>query len=169
MGHSGSRGGWRGTGGRRGWTDWGRLTCDRNTWARVTCRLRRVLRDNRSLLLGYRRVSNRRGFFRFWIYGIFRGILGMLTLGVGSKISLVPFSTSQQTTLLVEGVFTCKHRLVILNLTVWFKEQYIFSANSILIRKLNEFKNLPLGPLKNCRSASLKEVLVSMANSVTNA
>ena len=44
-----------------------------------------------------------------------------------------------------------------------------FSANSILILKPNEFKNLPLGPLKNCRSASLKEVLVSMANSVTNA
>ena len=44
-----------------------------------------------------------------------------------------------------------------------------FSANSILIFELNEFKYLPLGPLKNCRSASLKEVLVSMANSVTNA
>ena len=44
-----------------------------------------------------------------------------------------------------------------------------FSANSILILKLNEFKYLPLGPLKNCHSASLKEVLVSMANSVTNA
>ena len=44
-----------------------------------------------------------------------------------------------------------------------------FSANSILILKLNEFKNLPLGPLKNCRSASLKEVLVSMAKFVTKA
>ena len=44
-----------------------------------------------------------------------------------------------------------------------------FSTNSILILKLNEFKNLPLGPLKNCLSASLKEVLVSMENSVTNA
>ena len=44
-----------------------------------------------------------------------------------------------------------------------------FLANSILIFKLNELKYLPLGPLKNCRSASLKEVLVSMANSVTNA
>ena len=44
-----------------------------------------------------------------------------------------------------------------------------FSANSILILKLNEFKYLPLGPLKNCRLSSLKEVLVSMANSVTNA
>ena len=44
-----------------------------------------------------------------------------------------------------------------------------FSANSILILKLNEFKYLPLGPLKNCLSASLKEVLVSMENSVTNA
>ena len=43
-----------------------------------------------------------------------------------------------------------------------------FSANSILILKLNKFKNLPLGPLKNCHSASLKEVLVSMENSVTN-
>ena len=44
-----------------------------------------------------------------------------------------------------------------------------FLANSILILKLNEFKNLPLGPLKKCRSASLKEVPVSMANSITNA
>ena len=44
-----------------------------------------------------------------------------------------------------------------------------FSANSILILKLNEFKYLPLGSLKNCRSASLKDVLVSMENSVTNA
>ena len=44
-----------------------------------------------------------------------------------------------------------------------------FSANSILILKLNEFKYLPLGPLKNCCLASLKDVLVSMANSVTNA
>ena len=44
-----------------------------------------------------------------------------------------------------------------------------FSTNSILILKLNEFKKLPLGPLKNCRSASLKEVLMSMENSVTNA
>ena len=44
-----------------------------------------------------------------------------------------------------------------------------FSANSILILKLNEFKYLPLGPLKNCRSASLKDILVSMVNSVTNA
>ena len=44
-----------------------------------------------------------------------------------------------------------------------------FSAKSILILKLNEFKYLPLGPLKNYRSASLKDVLVSMANSVTNA
>ena len=44
-----------------------------------------------------------------------------------------------------------------------------FSANSILILKLNEFKYLPLGPLKNYRSASLKDVLVSMANFVTNA
>ena len=34
-----------------------------------------------------------------------------------------------------------------------------FSAKIILILKLNEFKYLPLGPLKNCRSASLKEVL----------
>ena len=44
-----------------------------------------------------------------------------------------------------------------------------FSANSILILKLNELKNLPLGPLKKYRSASLKEVLVSMVNSITNA
>ena len=44
-----------------------------------------------------------------------------------------------------------------------------FSAKSILIFKLNEFKYLPLGPLKKCLSASLKEVLVSMANSVTKA
>ena len=44
-----------------------------------------------------------------------------------------------------------------------------FSANSILIIKLNEFKYLPLGPLKKCHSASLKEVLVSMENSITNA
>ena len=44
-----------------------------------------------------------------------------------------------------------------------------FSANSILILKINEFKYLPLGPLKNCHSASLKDVLVSMVNSVTNA
>ena len=44
-----------------------------------------------------------------------------------------------------------------------------FSANSILILELNEFKYLPLGPLKNYLSASLKEVCVSMANSVTNA
>ena len=44
-----------------------------------------------------------------------------------------------------------------------------FSANSILIFKLNEFKYLTLGPLKNYHSASLKEVLVSMANSDTNA
>ena len=44
-----------------------------------------------------------------------------------------------------------------------------FSANSILILKLNEFKYLPLGPLKNYRSNLLKDVLVSMVNSVTNA
>ena len=44
-----------------------------------------------------------------------------------------------------------------------------FSANSILILKLNEFKYLPLGPLKNFRSDSLKDVIVSMVNSVTNA
>ena len=44
-----------------------------------------------------------------------------------------------------------------------------FLAKSILICKLNEFKYLPLGILKKCHSASLKEVLVSMANSVTNA
>ena len=44
-----------------------------------------------------------------------------------------------------------------------------FSANSILILKLNEFKYLPLGPLKNCHSALLKDVLVSMVNSITNA
>ena len=44
-----------------------------------------------------------------------------------------------------------------------------FSAKSILIFKLNEFKYLPLGPLKNCLLALLKEVLVSMANSITNA
>ena len=44
-----------------------------------------------------------------------------------------------------------------------------FSSKSILIFKLNEFMYLPLGPLKNCLSASLKEVLVSMENSVTNA
>ena len=43
-----------------------------------------------------------------------------------------------------------------------------FSAKSILNVKLNEFKYLPLGPLKNCRSASLKVVLVSMENSITN-
>ena len=43
-----------------------------------------------------------------------------------------------------------------------------FSAKRILIFKLNEFRYLPLGPLKNCLSASLKEVCVSMANSVTN-
>ena len=44
-----------------------------------------------------------------------------------------------------------------------------FSAKSILIFKLNEFKYLPLGTLKNYRSTSLKELLVSMVNSVTNA
>ena len=44
-----------------------------------------------------------------------------------------------------------------------------FSANSILILKLNEFKYLPLGPLNNCHLSSLKDILVSMANSVTNA
>ena len=44
-----------------------------------------------------------------------------------------------------------------------------FSAKRILICKLNEFRYLLLGPLKNFLSASLKEVLVSMANSVTNA
>ena len=44
-----------------------------------------------------------------------------------------------------------------------------FSAKSILIFRLNEFRYLPLGPLKNCLSASLKEVFVSMENSVTNA
>ena len=44
-----------------------------------------------------------------------------------------------------------------------------FSAKRILICRLNEFRYLPLGPLKNFLSASLKEVLVSMANSVTNA
>ena len=44
-----------------------------------------------------------------------------------------------------------------------------FSAKSILIFRPNEFKYLPLGPLKNCLSASLNEVCVSMANSVTNA
>ena len=44
-----------------------------------------------------------------------------------------------------------------------------FSAKSILICRLNEFKYLPLGPLKKCLSASLKEVLVLMENSVTNA
>ena len=44
-----------------------------------------------------------------------------------------------------------------------------FSDNSILSLKFNEFEYLPLGPLKNCLSASLKEVCVSMANSVTNA
>ena len=44
-----------------------------------------------------------------------------------------------------------------------------FSAKSILICRLNEFRYLPLGPLKNCLSASLKEVLVSMENSVTKA
>ena len=50
---------------RRGGTYWGRLTCDRNTWARVTFGLRRVLKDNRSALWGYQRVSNRRGFSGF--------------------------------------------------------------------------------------------------------
>ena len=110
----------------KGGTYWGRLTCDRNTRTRVNFRLRWVLKGNRSALRGYRRVSNRRGFFGLWICGIYRGMLGMLTLGIGSKISLVPFATSQQTTLLVEGIFTCKHRLVILNLTVWFNEQYTF-------------------------------------------
>ena len=44
-----------------------------------------------------------------------------------------------------------------------------FSSKRILIFKLNEFNYLPLGPLKNCHSASLKEVLVSMVNFVTNA
>ena len=44
-----------------------------------------------------------------------------------------------------------------------------FLVNSISSLKLNEFKYLPLGPLKNCRSASLKDLLVSMANSVTTA
>ena len=44
-----------------------------------------------------------------------------------------------------------------------------FSAKSILICRLNEFRYLPLGPLKNFRSASLKEVLMSMAYSVINA
>ena len=44
-----------------------------------------------------------------------------------------------------------------------------FLAKRILICRLNEFRYLPLGPLKNCLSASLKEVLVSMAKSVTNA
>ena len=44
-----------------------------------------------------------------------------------------------------------------------------FSAKSILICRLNEFRYLPLGPLKNYLSASLKEVLVSMENYVTNA
>ena len=43
-----------------------------------------------------------------------------------------------------------------------------FSAKSILIFKLNEFRYLPLGPLKNYLSSLLKEVLVSMENSVTN-
>ena len=43
-----------------------------------------------------------------------------------------------------------------------------FSAKSILIFRLNEIRYLPLGPLKNYFSASLKEVCVSMANSVTN-
>ena len=44
-----------------------------------------------------------------------------------------------------------------------------FSSKSILIFKLNEFRYLPLGPLKNCIFASLKEVCVSMANPITNA
>ena len=44
-----------------------------------------------------------------------------------------------------------------------------FLAKSILIFKLNEFRYLLLGPLKNFISASLKEVCVSMENSVTNA
>ena len=37
---------------------------------------------------------------------------------MNNKISLVPFATLQRTTLLVEGIFTYNHRLVILNLTV---------------------------------------------------
>ena len=44
-----------------------------------------------------------------------------------------------------------------------------FSAKSILIFILNEFKYLALGPLKNYLFASLKEVCVSMVNSITNA
>ena len=44
-----------------------------------------------------------------------------------------------------------------------------FSTKRILIVRLNEFRYLPLGPLKNYLSASLKEVCVSMVNSVTNA
>ena len=58
MGHRRSRGGGRGTESRQGGTYWGRLTCNRNTQARVTFRLRSVLRDNRSSLRGYERVSS---------------------------------------------------------------------------------------------------------------
>ena len=50
----------------------------------------------------------------------------MLTLGIGSKISLVPFATSQQTTLLVEGIVADKHRLVAPNIAIWFNKQYAF-------------------------------------------
>ena len=43
-----------------------------------------------------------------------------------------------------------------------------FLAKSILILRLNEFRYLPLGPMKNCLSASLKGVCVSMVNSIIN-
>ena len=43
-----------------GRTYWGRLTCDRNTRARVTFRLRQALGDNRFALQSYRRVFERR-------------------------------------------------------------------------------------------------------------
>ena len=107
MGHLGSRGGGRVS------TSWGRLTCDRDTRARATFILRQVLRDNRSLLRGYWRVSNRGGLSGFRDFRAYRGILSR-----GAKISLISFAASQQTTLLVEVPVTSNHRLAILDLTI---------------------------------------------------
>ena len=43
-----------------------------------------------------------------------------------------------------------------------------FLAKRILMFRLNEFRYIALGHLKNYLSASLKELCVSIANSVTN-
>ena len=79
----------------------------------VTSRLRQVLGDNRSLLRGYQRVSNRRGLSGFKGFRAYRGILSR-----GADISLISFAASQQTTLLVEVAVTSNHRLAILDLTI---------------------------------------------------